>query len=87
MLKIVDYKLVDGKQVPFDLKELEEFGFEKDRHCPSKIIGEYDYTYEFLRVCIEDRVILISSGYDGVNSYDEVSKLYDLIQAGLVEKV
>jgi hypothetical protein len=69
-----------------DLKELEKYGFKKDKYCPSRIIGEYDYAYQFLRINTDDRTIMISSGYDDVNSYDEVSKLYDLIQAGLVEK-
>ena len=70
-----------------DLKELEKYGFEKDNHCPSTSGNDYDYCYEFLRISVDDKEIFISSGVDEVNGSEEVTKLYDLIKADLVEKV
>ena len=43
--------------------------------------------YCFLTVSPCDRTIEIISGYDEVNGYEEIEKLFDLIQADLVEKV
>jgi hypothetical protein len=70
-----------------DLKELEKYGFIKDSYCPNKILPDYDYCYNFLRVDIYNRKICISSGVDEVNGDEEIIKLYDLIKDGLVEKV
>lgn len=68
-----------------DLKELEKFGF-KDF---SRSLGHYDYNYpnEYpeLRISTKDRSIYAyDTRYDGKNY---LNVLYDLIQAGLVEKV
>ena len=70
-----------------DLKELEKYGFKKDSYNPSKIEGEYDYTYEFLRIDISNREVFLSSGVDEINGDLEILKLYDLIKADMVEKV
>lgn len=69
-----------------DLKVLENYGFKKDSYSPSKIEGEYDYTYEFLRIDISNREIFLSSGVDEINGDLEILKLYDLIKDNLIEK-
>ena len=70
-----------------DLKELEKYGFMKDSYCPNKILPDYDYCYDFLRIDIYNKKIFISSGVDEVNGDEEIIKLYDLIKADLVEKI
>ena len=75
-------KIRDG----VDLKELEKYGFEyedlfyKDTHYAY-------YNYEFLTVNLYSKEIFIASGVDEVNGSEEVTKLYDLIKADLVEKI
>lgn len=69
-----------------DLKELEKFGFEYTSYCRDKE-GNDCLLYCFLSISPCDRTIEISSGYDEVNGYEEIEKLFDLIQAGLIEKV
>ncbi len=75
-----------------DLKELEKFGFET-RY--DEITGKIkSYIYVNQRIEIKDRLIPFHRDY---NEYGEINKeyynsnivevLYDLIQAGLVEKV
>lgn len=70
-----------------DLKELEKYGFIKDNYCPNKILSDYDYCYDFLRIDTYNKKIIISSGVDEVNGDKEIIKLYDLIKDDLVEKV
>ncbi len=65
-----------------DLKELEKYEFIIDNHYVDKT-----YSYEFLAIDILTRKIFISSGIDEINGDKEITKLYVLIQAGLVEKV
>lgn len=71
-----------------DLKELEKFGFEL-------IGGEWSY-YAFtaprddseIRLYVDNTTREISTGIDPyVDVYSIHDKIYDLIQAGLVEKV
>lgn len=69
-----------------DLKELENFGFKYDHYCCDKE-GNDCLLYSFLSISPCNRTISISSGVDEVNGDDEIEKLFDLIQAGLVEKV
>lgn len=75
-----------------DLKVLEKYGF---RHCQTSM-EKYFYTYyldnEFdLTIYEQDKILRL--GYcpiDDTGSYADTNyldKLYDLIQAGLVEKV
>lgn len=73
-----------------DLKELEKFGFELDED-----MGQYFY-YGFtepscnseIRIYVEKGSRKISTGFDRcVNPYKIHDKIYDLIQAGLVEKI
>ena len=68
------------------LKELEKFGFEYDSYCHDKE-GNACLMYCFLTIAPCDKTIEISSGEDTINGYYEIEKLFDLIQAGLVEKV
>lgn len=69
-----------------DLKELEKFGFKINNTVidTNKINC---LTFEFLTISQTTRYIDICSGYDEINGYEEIEKLFDLIQAGLIEKV
>lgn len=67
-----------------DLKELEKFGFELKT---DKYTGEYYYlegdVNDYIMICTDDRVlILITIDCEKINN-----AIFDLIQAGLVEKV
>ena len=76
-----------------DLKELEKFGFEKDNDC----LGEpYYFYYSFTRPdCKSEMTYTIYEDNRKIILYADiianlnvgVNKLYDLIQAGLVEKI
>ena len=77
MLKIKD---------TFDLKELEKFGwnYHKEKLCEYYYMG---YTYWGANITIgEDRKIEFNDEWWG-DDFDIMDNLYDLIQAGLVEKV
>ena len=64
-----------------DLKELEKFGFEKDWfNCLGK--RRYHYSYGELVVYIDTREL-----YTFKMRMDTVIKFFDIVQAGLVEKV
>ena len=69
-----------------DLKELEKFDFVRDA-CFIDGNGNTMYYYEFLTVNIATRELYICSGCDEIFGDKEITKLYDLIQARLVEKV
>ena len=69
-----------------DLKELEKFGFEI-KSCFIDKYGKTMYAYEFLVISRTTKELSISSGVDEVNGDKEIVKLFDLIQAGIVEKV
>ena len=69
-----------------DLKELEKFGFKVSDNV-FDLNKVKCLTYEFLTISQTTRDIEISSGYDEINGDEEIEKLFDLIQAGLVEKV
>lgn len=60
-----------------DLKELEKFGFEKDE--------EEQYMIKDLDIFVdtEEKELVLDFGFNNEN----IMVLYDLIQAGLVEKV
>jgi len=71
-----------------DLKELEKFQFEKD--------GDNYFYYGFtepncnseIRIYVDIETRVISTGFDVyVSPYKIHDKIYDLIQANLVEKV
>ena len=88
MLKIVDY--YPGTTTPFPLKKLEKFGFRQDPHmlCYS-ILREEKYSSYGIRV-FEDReieTIVCSSAELPAKTNGLPELLYDLIRAGIVEKV
>lgn len=66
-----------------DLKELEKFGFTYFEHGDYKLY-EIDNFNSWLGVEIKNRILQI-----GVQDYNNIEDdtLYDLIKAGLVEKV
>ena len=71
-----------------DLKELEKFGFEyREYSSESSNYKFYDFTpnnsISVIQIEITSRLIYLNDN----NKYDGLSKIYDLIQAGLVEKV
>lgn len=62
-----------------DLKELEKFGFKKDEE-QQYIIEDMDI---FIGTEEDERELVLDFGFNNENIY----LLYDLIQAGLIEKV
>ena len=79
MLKIID---------DLDLRALEKFGFEyKEYFFKSSIYKFYDFNpnnlISVIQIEITSRIIYLNDN----NKYEGLSKMYDLIQAGLVEKV
>ena len=71
-----------------DLKELENFGFEKLNYCDcvcykfARIIG----THEIRNLIIREQDLILHYNINSVyNILDDI--VFDLIQAGLVEKV
>lgn len=69
-----------------DLKELEKFGFKEY----GKVWGFNDDDYDIGLLVFKDtrKVLIYSAMYGGYENGKKVEpKLYDLIQAGLVEKV
>ena len=68
-----------------DLKELEKFGFGKERRCSD---NTYYYQYANLVVISEDRGILLLDRKNGDDPYSKsLTKLSDMIKLGLVEKI
>ena len=75
-----------------DLKELEKFGM---FHNPSSEVWLDDKDYQLLRIYENDRTIELETIQTSFGNYElseklnskALSILYDLIQAGLVEKV
>lgn len=65
-----------------DLKELEKFGFYDNKYCYS------DNPYHFRKILIykKDRYINFYSEWYG-SDFNLIDTIFDLIQAGLVEKV
>lgn len=89
MLRIVEYNKITGKKV--DLKELESFGFEykENKRIPQNSIWNYEDYLEvkgnkeqiYIRAFDNREITVFSSCGKAID------KLYDLIQAGYVEKV
>lgn len=95
MLKIVECNKITGEKV--DLKELEKFGFKPKYDEDTGKIYRYIYEYEFCgtkKLAIEVQKDFHMRGqYDYVEywkveliEFEGLDKIYDLIQAGLVEK-
>lgn len=65
-----------------DFKQLKKFGFHK-------YDGEYvygNYWAQYFSISTKDRLIYFYDEWYG-HDFDKLDKLYDLIKAGLVEKV
>ena len=70
-----------------DLKELEKFGFKQNNHFD--LFTRYEYKPDS-STCLyidEARILSVFPTYYDKLSSKIMDKLYDLIQAGLVEKV
>lgn len=71
-----------------DLKELEKYGFRIFVNYYEKTITDNGYgEYMFLSVFEVDRVIGLTANTDDDAYTENLDIIYDLIQAGLVEKV
>ena len=71
-----------------DLKELEKFGFMKAIMYARGTQEAYVLNVTFGRIVVfEDKEIYLDPVEDCVRYSDELCVVYDLIQAGLVEKV
>lgn len=77
-----------------DLKELEKFGFEEDRFgdyvkkLPVKEHFKFKTSYANIMIDRTEKIGRIGFVIDNIYCLDiELDTLYDLIQAGLVEKV
>lgn len=78
-----------------DLKELEKFGFKRREGFENSFHYYATLTEREFQdndeICIfqNDRLIYLcfGLGFDGLTENDELNILFDLIQAGLVEKV
>lgn len=70
-----------------DLKELENYGFKPKYDTDTgKLCSYKHYKYEFVYVSLRDRELNASSSiYEEEKPINDL--LYDLIQAGIVEKV
>ena len=87
MLKIAEYNKITGKKI--ELKELEKFGFEYDNDLSDNFEEVYSVKIEYQKLCVmkSDGTIFL---YEPFNSNAFILKniiLYDLIEAGYVEKV
>lgn len=76
-----------------DLKELEKFGFKNKepgfKNCYIKNIDYTDYEYNKIYIMKSNRLIRLGHYQDEYGATDTLNLdiIYDLIQAGLVEKV
>lgn len=85
MLKIVDY--YPNTKIPFPLKELEKFGFKYDKDEDEWTTGK---EWEEIVVVFKDKQIGVFIDTEYWKCFTEnytLDLLFDLIQAGLVEKV
>lgn len=73
-----------------DLKELEKFGFYEIFNF-NRFRAIYEYKNKngnnFVIMYVSDREIKLETSKDEIIDKELICKLYDLIQAGLVEKV
>lgn len=68
-----------------DLKELEKYGFIKERYNVLYLFEENSFTR--IRIEIETRRIGFYNSADIIVEKEILDKLYDLIKDGLVEKI
>lgn len=69
-----------------DLKELEKFGFEKTEYSYIRNYNREDYTIT-IEIEFNRRIYIENDFYDNDYACLIPNVIYDLIQAGLVEKV
>lgn len=76
-----------------DLKELEKFGFTNEesgfKNCYTKNIDYTNYEYNKIYIMKNNRIVRLGHYQDEYGATDTLNLdiIYDLIQAGLVEKV
>ena len=74
-----------------DLKELEKFGFKTQQNSPSWDYGIETSVYDYAELSVDyskEICIYVTTEYRDADIPDELLvKLFDIIQAGLVEKV
>ena len=72
-----------------DLKELEKYGFIRDTDLSNDYETVYSVSQGYQRLCIElnNRTIFLIEPYFSNTFMLKNNTLFDLIQAGLVEKV
>ena len=86
MLKIAEYNTKTGKKI--DLKELEQFGFEKyPRVYVKNNIRINCNLEENKKIYIDEQTRIISIGIGLFNTDVELETIFDLIEARYVEKV
>lgn len=91
MLKIAEYNKITGKKI--ELSELEKFGFKNDKwwynNLYTKVICKGIRGQQFEIIIDKNRCINgYSEGADGDGEGEYIDDtLYDLIEAGYVEKV
>ena len=86
MLRVAEYNTKTGKKI--ELKELEKYGFCYKKHTYiNNIYESYDYvpnhSLSVIQIEINSREIYLIDN----NKNDGLSKIYDLIKYGFVEKV
>jgi len=82
MLKIVDY--YPNTKIPFPLKELETFGFKWDEDYKEYYIFSKDKDE---KLWVTHKKHLLIEDFSGFSMVEYLDIIFDLIQAGLVEKV
>ena len=70
------------------LKELEKFGFKKDEDLSNDLETIYSVTQEYQKLCLhwEEKDLFLYEPFNSNTFFFKVDILYDLINAGLVEK-
>lgn len=72
-----------------DLKDLKKYGFKEFGNCFILSVAGNDYGFYIdFSLNKDDRIILLEANTDEIGCFvDDLDIIYDLIQAGLVEKV
>ena len=72
-----------------DLKELEKFGFKKDKDLSNYLETIYSVTQKYQKLCVywEEKKLFLYEPFNSNAFILKANTLYDLIKADLVEKV
>ena len=72
-----------------DLKELEKFGFKKDKDLSNDVETIYSVKQKYQKLCLywEEKTLFLYEMFGGNVFFLKTNILYDLIKADLVEKV